>query len=165
VTLDNVNPVQQLDGTELQEPRKAVILGIDPGLTSGLAVAILDLQTKEIEWPLLAECSIGVFSENLQLLHDEYIFDFMVCEDFTLRPDTRSDFLSKGFTSLETAKLVGRVEQFCFTNSIGCSTPQASDKKFAYKLIGMEYVRGKKNMHKWDAKAHARLFIRRHWSI
>lgn len=157
--------MQQLDTTETQESKTVALLGLDPGLTSGLAVALVNLQTKEIEWPLLTSCPISSFSETIQQLFDEYVFDYIVCEDFTLRPDKRSEFLNQGFTSLETAKLVGRVEQFCFTNGIVCSTPQASDKPFAYKLIGMTYVKGKKNMHKWDAKAHARLFIRKQWSI
>ena len=139
-------------------PSQFKILGIDPGITNGFALALVNIVDKTIEWKVW-ETHIDEFSLHLGV-HEP---DIVVIEDFILRPDKRTEFMNKGFTSLETAKLVGRAEQWCYEHGRVCSIAQASDKKFAYSLLGETYVKGKKNMHKMDAKAHARHYIRKRW--
>lgn len=138
------------------------VLGIDPGITSGFALATVNIQKQSVSFIPSWEVPIGDFSSWLKQYKD---VEVIVVEDFVLRPDKKTEFMNKGFTSLETAKLVGRVEQFCFEHDIKRFLAQASDKAFAYKLIGETYVKGKKGMHKLDAKAHARHYVRRRWSI
>lgn len=159
-----VNTAQPLSTTMESEEKKIRILGIDPGIISGFALLECQLSTRQIEWPLVTQVKIEQYSPFLDSLVPLQL-SLISCEDFTLRPGKQTEFLDKGFTSLETAKLVGRTEQFAHTNQIRIVTPQASNKPFAYKLIGMTYVKGKKNMHKFDAKAHARHALRQFWSI
>lgn len=156
--MNEILPLLTIKPTETRK----YILGIDPGETSGFALAELDLPTRGITWPLIWEVDITEFSENLNYFK---LVSLITCEDFTLRPDKQSEFLNRGYTSLKTAKLVGRVEQFGFVNGIPVRTPQAAEKPFAYKLIGLTYVKGKKDMHMADSKAHARNAIRKVWSI
>ena len=136
------------------------ILGIDPGITNGFADVFVNLVDKSLSWNVF-EVNIEDFSRQLMLTNP----DIVVIEDFILRPDKKTEFMNKGFTSLETAKLIGRAEQWCYEHGRLCVLAQASDKKFAYALLSETYVKGKKGMHKMDAKAHARHYIRKRWGF
>lgn len=138
------------------------VMGLDPGKTTGFAIAQVNLTKKNYKWVEVGEVPIQEFSPWLS--NHKYL-SWITVEDFTLRPGKKTEFLNQGWTNLETAKLVGRVEQFCFENVIKCRVPQPAEKPFGYKLAGIPYVPGKKGTHKWDAMAHCCNLIRRVWKI
>ena len=159
-----VNDALQLITTDPSDPRK-YILGIDPGKTSGFAIySLIPKERDSLKFERWWEVNISDYSPTLEGL--TFVTKVGI-EDFILRPTGKGSFLTKGkgYHTLDTAKLIGRVEQWAYTNKIQCVVNQPAEKPMGYKMAKLPYVAGKQGTHMMDAAAHARLTIRKVYQL
>lgn len=140
------------------------ILGLDPGGTTGWALATCFPEQKTFEWNKRGEINRSGFNRFLRGAISKV--DCVACEDFIILPqEKRWNATRDTANTLPTAKLVGRVEFACWHYGKELMIFPPGRKPMGYKLNGLTYVKGKKNMHEFDAMAHARLLIREKWNI
>ena len=141
------------------------ILGIDPGKATGWAILQFELndRTSVVEFGQ-GEVQEKYFNEWLDAVIPT--IDFVVAEDFIINPHVKAwaNTTSK-INNTDTAKLIGRIQYACHLHMKSLSLQPPSDKPFAYTLIGLQYVQGKKKQHANDAKAHARLWLRKEFRL
>ena len=141
------------------------VLGIDPGGTTGVAIGTFTLNDRtSLKWLEAKEVKSPFFNQWLQKTIPTV--DYVVCEDFLIKPHVKAwanTTQTSGTT--DTPKLIGRVEFACFVYGKPFAAQPPSDKSFAYSLLGMTYIQGKKGQHKFDAMAHARLFMRKKFGL
>lgn len=127
------------------------ILGVDPGGTTGYFLANF-LNQKDVELIRMEAVSEGKFFQWVDLLGMPPLeFDIMALEDFIARPS----FTDGRWTELPVAKQIGALQYRCHQLGKPCVMQQPIIKPTGYALLGMKYVKGKKNMHMQDAAAHA----------
>lgn len=144
------------------QPTIVKVLGIDPGKTTGWCLGVVSLKERKVLKITMGKVPIETFSTWLSSYKD---CEWIAVEDFILRDGKKTEFLNQGWHQLETAKLVGRVEQFCFEHGIKCRVAQPAEKPYGYKLAQLPYIPGKKRMDAFDAAAHFYNLIRRVYQI
>jgi hypothetical protein len=131
-----------------------IVLGLDPGVTTGWGVieANEDLKLKVLQFGM---------TKDQTLLEVQDWFrksDLVVIESFLVRPKhARTGAFD--WDPLDTVQVIGAAKLLCRI----CETPyteqQASQKPVGYGFLKKKYVQGKKNMHAWDALAHAAFYL------
>lgn len=140
------------------------VLGLDPGGTTGWALATVVPEERKFEW--VKKGGVPMAGFNTFLRNALQKVDCVACEDFIILPqEKRWNATREKANNLYTAKLVGRVQFACWFFGKELMIFPPSRKPFGYKLNGLTYVKGKKNMHDYDGMAHARLFMREKWNI
>ena len=134
-----------------------IVLGIDPGVTTGWGLIQLD------EARSMKVLEFGS-TKDLDLLEIEEHFrsaDVLIIEHWRTRPkhlQKRAFDWDPMITPqvIGAAKLLGRQK--------GCRIQEQSpaDKPMGYGFLNQKYVKGKKNMHSWDALAHAAFYLVKH---
>lgn len=156
------DPSQNLP-TSQEDPGSTVkVLGLDPGLTTGWCLLRVSPSERKVLKIRYGEVKLEKFSPWLISLKN---LEWIAVEDFILRDTQKTKFMNQGWHTLETAKLVGRVEHHCIEHGIKYRVAQPAEKPFGYKLAGLPYIPGKKGTHSWDAAAHAYNLIRRVYTI
>ena len=140
------------------------VLGIDPGKTTGWAILTFDLPLVSVELFGIGEIDEKFFNQWLDAVIPTV--DYVVVEDFIINPNVKAwaNTTSK-INNTNTAKLIGRIQYACHIHSKPVDLQSPSDKPFAYTLIGLPYVQGKKKQHSNDAQAHARLWLRKKFRL
>ena len=126
-------------------------LSVDPGGTTGYAF-FLDGKLESV-----GEVQFDNF--NKWLLSIEPV-DLIVVENYRIRPPnmTGGKFAHQ-WDKGETLRLIGRFELYCEQKSIPLIKQEPMVKPQGYKLMGKEYIKGKKGMHIFDAVAHGHVFL------
>ena len=126
-----------------------LILGIDPGKSSGYAMI-------SVENKIITPREFGVEKDGKVELLAVLIrqADIVVCEDFKLRPDKarRGVF---DYSSMIAPQIIGKVELLCEMVGTILEKQQPSVKPVAYGFAGLKYTAGKKGTHWQDAYCHA----------
>jgi len=127
-----------------------VILGLDPGKTTG--VAMIQVIENRIKPPLYyAEC------KDETLLDIEELFDkadFIVVEDFKTRPGKARQG-AFDWDQMIAPQVIGAAKSLAKRYGKVVVLQQPALKPVAYGLSNQKYVPGKKGMHCQDALAHA----------
>lgn len=140
-----------------------IVLGIDPGKSTGFYACSYDPKTQDYQHLFVGVTrSVEAAVEQIQTLAETLEPDVWVVEDYVINP--------------HNAK--GPVYKFQHTNDSGLALrvigsaqgeAQRQKKKFVlqraqvkapgYGFLGLTYVRGKKEQHAQDAKAHAVYYL------
>lgn len=145
------------------------VLGIDPGMTSGVAWVRYHADNPIGKvWEFITPTEVREKEFNKWLQRESKLVDAVACEDFTIKPYVqkwKNTVTTAGTTT--TSKIIGRVEMMCFLRNIPLEMFQPHEKKLGYEMCGMGHMYDptKKNMHRWDALAHARSYFRRVYSL
>lgn len=126
-----------------------ILLGIDPGTTTGWA--LIELEERRIR-----PKGFGVTKDMTLLEIEEYFIqaDKVICETW----ETRPDYARRGafdYDSMPAPQVYGAVRTLTAIHKKELVPQSSSLKPVAYGYIGKKYQKGKPNMHKWDALAHA----------
>lgn len=124
-------------------------LALDPGKTTGYAV---------FNWSGDSIDMGEVFSqEELRTLLNDVKPTTIICEDWKTRADIRL-----GGDPLETIRIIGRVEEWAFTNNCIFVLQPNTIKPIAYKMAGMSKTKTKSLSHRLDAYVHGVYWLERH---
>jgi hypothetical protein len=134
------------------------ILGIDPGKTTGLAVIIIDPETKKARLNL-AETSSDLTAIEYRNLLDEA--DIIVVEDFKVRPN-KAKTGSFDWSQMETPKIIGSIQTLAALIGKKVVLQQPTVKPMGYGFAHLEYKKGKPGTHIQDAAAHAMYYAVQH---
>jgi hypothetical protein len=134
------------------------ILGIDPGKTTGLAVIIIDLETKKARID-----HAGVSMDITAIEYRDLIenADVIVVEDFKVRPN-KAKGGSFDWSPMETPKVIGSIQTLAALIEKKVVLQQPTVKPMGYGFANMKYVKGKPGTHIQDAAAHAMYYAVRH---
>jgi hypothetical protein len=134
------------------------ILGIDPGKTTGLAVIIIDLETKKARID-----HAGVSTDITAIEYRDLIenADVIVVEDFKVRPN-KAKGGSFDWSPMETPKVIGSIQTLAALIEKKVVLQQPTVKPMGYGFANMKYVKGKPGTHIQDAAAHAMYYAVRH---
>jgi hypothetical protein len=130
------------------------ILGIDPGKTTGLAVILIDPETKKAR--------IDHAGVSMDLTAIEYkdlldAADYIIVEDFKVRPG-KAKSGSFDWSPMETPKIIGSIQTLAALIGKKVVLQQPTIKPMGYGFANMNYVKGKPGTHFQDAAAHAMYF-------
>lgn len=140
-----------------------IVLGIDPGLTSGFALWDSEKQA----WLNAGEIKLAREIQLFKSSFADWLFaqqglDVIVVENYIQRPN----FMAKNketphelWTKQTTAKLIGMVHMMGRFLEIPVVEQEPSIKPVGYGVAQIKYVPGKKSTHITDAMAHARYYI------
>lgn len=139
-----------------------IILGVDPGLTTGYAIwdtesqawlSLGELKTKPSE---LDKSGVLVFLNEYKGPH----IDVIAIENYIQRPNFRSNNNNHHhfWTDQTTAKIIGTFLLFSSLHQCKYDEQEPSVKPIGYKMANLTYVPGKKGTHIADAMAHARYY-------
>lgn len=141
-----------------------IILGIDPGNTTGYAVLQYDEETKKSHWLTLGEWR-GKEQVVSAMDHNFHPFtpDIIAIEDFELRPDHIGNNIrrTKGFVPLPVPKLIGQFERWAHVNNKVFEEQSPAEKPFGYKLCNIPYKKDLPGQHIHDAQSHAAIYVHR----
>lgn len=126
-----------------------LVLGIDPGESTGLA--LISITEKR---PTLVEALV---SKDTSAIEYNWLLkkaDHIVVEDFKLRPReaTQGDF---NWSQMTTPKIIGSIQTLAKLLGKEVVLQQPSIKPMGYGYAMMKYTKGKKGTHYQDAAAHA----------
>lgn len=129
-----------------------LILGIDPGRTTGLA--LLSINEKK------ATLVEALESKDLTAIDYNWLLkkaDHIVCEDFKVRPlkARKGNF---DWSNMETPKIIGSIQTLSKLLEKTVILQQPSLKPMGYGFAHLHYTAGKKGLHIQDAAAHAMYF-------
>jgi hypothetical protein len=129
-----------------------LILGIDPGGTTGLALIAVNEKVPTVQW-------MGT-SNDETLLDSKHLFeqaDFIVAEDWRTRPGKA---MTGGFNQdrMVAPRVIGASRTLAGLLQKPFSLQPASIKPVGYGWSNQKYQKGKKGMHIQDAVAHAVYF-------
>lgn len=130
------------------------ILGIDPGKTTGLAVILINPETKKatLDKAWTSEDLTGIeYNEFLQAA------DHIIVEDFKVRPG-KAKGGSFDWSPMETPKLIGSIQTLAALLGKKVVLQQPTIKPMGYGFAHIEYKKGKPGTHIQDAAAHAMYF-------
>jgi len=131
------------------------VLALDPGGSTGWAVVHQDesRKTKVVDF--------GILRKDLTLTGIEHWFakvDLVVCESFLTRPkEARTGAFD--YDPMETSQVIGVAKVLARLHSVPIVEQSASVKPVGYGFANQKYVKGKKNMHAWDAVAHGIYYL------
>lgn len=124
------------------------ILGFDPGKTTGWAM--MEVENKKILPLNLGQDKDMSMRQQIENIKSA---DLVVIEDFLVDPK----FARKGafdYNDMPASQVIGSLKTLCEMSDKKFVLQGASVKPMGYGWMGMRYVKGKKNMHHWDAVAH-----------
>lgn len=129
------------------------LMAVDPGGTTGWAIYDIPSQSPIV----FGEVKGGDFYEWLR----DYTPDIStwVVEDYFVRPQGKAGGFQHHWDKGETFRKIGAIEYAAFLQGAEFYLQQPSLKPIAYKHINMEYKKGKKGMHIYDALAHGKLWL------
>lgn len=134
------------------------ILGIDPGKTTGLAVLLINEETKKATldkaWTSSDVTAID-YNDDLKLA------DFIVVEDFKVRPN-KAKGGSFDWSPMETPKIIGSIQTLAALLGKKVVLQQPTIKPMGYGFAHILYQKGKPGTHIQDAAAHAMYYAVRH---
>lgn len=127
-----------------------IILGIDPGKTTGWATLAIDNTRK---------AKMTSFGESKELLLTDIHHLFQACEvvvfeEFWIDP-------KKTFSrtpQMEVIQVIGVVKALAAQFSKPCHGQRNMIKPAGYGYLGLKYVKGAKGKHSQDALAHAMFY-------
>lgn len=137
------------------------ILAIDPGENIGYGIINYDLDSKIAT--VVQTGIVRTLGQNevgyafYRFAFDKFDLDFVVLEDYVINPkvyqhDHQGD---KGLT----LRQIGAVELLSYQHGVKLVKQMPTVKPVGYGFLGRKYQRGKKEMHGWDALAHAEYFL------
>ncbi|MFY3742113.1 MAG: hypothetical protein HMLIMOIP_002577 [Candidatus Nitrosomirales archaeon] len=125
-------------------------LGIDPGKSNGVC-------GYDNKYYLLFMLTIHA-DDMILFMHQFKKVKKCIIEDYKVYPNKAKDHI---YSSLETPRVIGRIETWAKTNEVELIKQPASIKSTAYKWLGQEPLpKSNKMNHQVDAHAH---FI--YWGI
>lgn len=154
------------------------VLGVDPGITTGLAL----FDTDEGKFVYVDEKSVLTIARKKYRiygsdLHDWIVtaqvtvgpFDAIVVENYIQRPFQKTTEVGKQvrfnqnlWIDQTTAKVVGCFTAYAILHAISFFEQEPSIKPVGYGVLGNRYVPGKRGTHILDAMAHAAYWCHRH---
>jgi hypothetical protein len=145
------------------------VMGVDPGLTTGIAIWDTELQTFTLATEVRAEHkNLHASPMALWLERNDDIADIIVIENYVQRPNfmVQSKVKSAGtiaphtfWTEQTTAKIIGMFHYYATLEDINVVEQEPAVKPIGYGVAKMRYTPGKKGMHITDAMAHARFYV------
>jgi hypothetical protein len=134
------------------------VLGLDPGVTTGYGIMTMNEETKRISVVEFGTTKDQTLEEIGRLFHD---VNLVVSESFLVRPPNAR----KGafdWDPLQVIQVIGAMKLQCRLAGLQFVEQSASIKPVGYGFLRQKYVKGKKDMHMWDALAHAAFYLVRH---
>ena len=129
-----------------------LILGIDPGRTTGLA--LISIHEKRATLVEALESKDMSFVENNWLLQKA---DYIVVEDFKVRP-AKARQGAFDWQDMETPQVIGSIKTLAKLLGKTVILQQPAIKPIGYGFAHLKYVPGKKGLHIQDAAAHAMFY-------
>lgn len=133
-----------------------LILGIDPGKTTGWGILRLEAKTlSPVDYGESRDVTCLELSPQIDMA------DLIVVEDFLVRPE----YARRGafdYDGMVAPQVIGSLGTILAQKSKKMHKQPASIKPVGYGFLGKKYVKGKKGMHKWDALAHAAYYAVKH---
>lgn len=149
----------------MTDPTKSIwILGLDPGMTTGWALA--GLVKEKYEWKKTGEVKFNGFDDFLKKAIPKV--DVVCCEDFVIRTNVRRwDATRLTSNNLVTAKLVGRVEFACSYFEKPLFKYEPNTKRMGYTMNSLVYKPGSTDRmrHQFDAMSVVRVHLRKVYDI
>ena len=127
------------------------VIGIDPGGTTGWSVI------EDNELKTAGQVKAEHFMHWLSNLPTD--FDTMVVEDYKIRPDQLVGNYQHTWSSGQTLRFIGALHFWAYNNGINFVLQQPAIKPVAAGWTGLEYTKGKKDMHHVDASLHAAYYL------
>ncbi len=144
------------------------ILGIDPGMTTGWAVAKVH-EPDHFEWIVISDpLGIKYRDFNEWLWKTVPKVDLVICEDYVLNPKVKKwTAAATMYNPLLTKGLVGRIEIACWHFEKKLILQEAHIKPFGFTLNKIRYPNKPSDpmRHHYDAKAHIRYYLRQEFAI
>lgn len=134
------------------------ILGIDPGKTTGLAVILINPETKK---PTLDNAWVSSDLTAIEYNDELKLADYIIVEDFKVRPK-KAQSGSFDWSQMETPKIIGSIQTLAALLGKKVVLQQPTIKPMGYGFAQMKYVKGKPGTHIQDAAAHAVYYAVRH---
>ena len=135
-----------------------VLLGIDPGKTTGWAIAELNLDTKVIK---PTDFGDSTDPTGLELFDKMKEADYIIVESFLVDPRfARSGAFD--YDSMIAPQVIGSLKTLAAQLKKEIVMQPASVKPVGYGFLGKKYKKGKKGMHRWDALAHVYYYAVKH---
>ena len=136
------------------------ILGIDPGENTGYAIVNLDAAERQMSIQDTGTVRMAAHSYAPALaffLRTVPEVDLVVCENYVINPKVygHSHQGDKGIA----LRQIGALEVLALQNKIDCVLQMPTVKPPGYGFLGKKYVRGKKEMHGFDALAHVMYYL------
>lgn len=134
------------------------ILSFDPGKNTG--IALIDTESDPMLksfWTTRSNEELVEWLRDTENKFESYWnsnIDLILIEDYVNRGPGRGGFdheLDKG----PTHRVIGIILATAIHLKIKVDYTNSSDKPVNYGWVGMEYKKGKKDMHHWDAITHA----------
>jgi hypothetical protein len=130
------------------------ILSFDPG-SKNTGIALIDTESTPI---LKSFWTTRSKKELVKFLREEAEtggqLDLILIEDYINRPKGSGGF-DHNWDKGATHRVIGVIEATAIAMGIKVEFTKASDKAPNYGIVGMTYVKGKAEMHHWDAITHA----------
>lgn len=130
-----------------------IILGIDPGKSTGLAMITID----DMKKPRLTEARVSYDVSAIEYNDWLKLADYIVVEDFKVRPGKARQG-SFDWSSMETPKIIGSIQTLAKLLGKTVTLQQPTIKPMGYGFAHLNYVKGKQGTHIQDAAAHAMYF-------
>lgn len=128
-----------------------MIIAVDPGKTTGVASFTEDgdvISFGEIKW-----------DEFHSWLHELQDVTMWVVEDYKIRPAGVQGGYGHEWNDGKALQIIGAIKYHAWAMNAEVVLQQPSIKPVAYRVLGMEYKKGKKGMHIYDALAHGKYWF------
>lgn len=130
-----------------------LLLGIDPGKTTGWAQATLG-DDREIKPINFGDSTDPTGLELLEMIKES---DHIIVESFLIDPRyARSGAFD--YDDMIAPQVIGAIKTLAAQVGKGIVMQPSSVKPVGYGFLGKKYKKGKKGMHRWDALAHIYYF-------
>jgi hypothetical protein len=145
------------------------VLGIDPGMTTGWAVAAISEARDTFKWLTISTPEgIPYSGFNDWLWKTVPKVDLVIAEDYVLDPRVKKwDGARNMKNSLLTKGLVGRIELTCWHFHVNLVLQEAKVKPNGFRMNKIKYPNNPRDpmRHYYDAKAHIRHYLRMEFDI
>jgi hypothetical protein len=133
-----------------------IILGLDPGKTTGWAlIDVTDRRITPINLGETQDMTCLVLRPQMQEA------DLIVIENFLVRPD-KAKKGSFDYDPMWAPQVIGSLKTMAAVLEKKVVLQPSSIKPVGYGWANQRYVAGKQKQHKWDAVAHAVYYAVKH---